>query len=228
MKNKMYVLLVLVSFFFFTFLYFTSIQIVANSDYFFKNYFEESDIYNKRGITLDDSVYVIDVLVDYMEGKTKKIELDRSILGFNKFSTRETLHMVDVKNLYVTFKTLRNISCVLYIGTLFYFTKKNKNEKLFKYSLISFLLAILFFLGIALMVIFYFNTFWINFHKVMFTNDLWNLNPGEDLMINVCSNDMFKTIIISSFIVYMILSIIYLAIIFIHKRCVNKKYLTGV
>lgn len=230
MKNKKSIFFIIVSVPFFILMVFTSIQIVSNSDLFFKKYFEESNIYDKRGVSAEDATYVIDILVDYMEGKTKEIKLDRSVLGFTEFSERESLHMVDVRNIYSFFKTLRNISCILYVGMLIYFVKKNRDEKLFKKSLISFIVSIFTFLGAIIYIVLNFNEFWLLFHKVIFTNDLWALSFQNDLMINVCSNEMFKILILSSFVIYIVLSIIWLSLLYIYekKQSVNKKYLTDV
>ena len=73
------------------------------------------------------------------------------------------------------------------------------------------------------MVVFNFDEFWLKFHRIAFSNDLWLLNPSNDLMINVCSNEMFKTLIINSYMIYIIICIIYLISVFIYeKRMLTK------
>ena len=223
MKSKSCILFLIISVIFFIFMYFTGIQIVSNNDLFFKKFFEKYDIYDRRGVSVDDSVYVIDILVDYMEGKSDTLKLNRNVLGFDKFSSRETLHMIDVRNIYIIFRTLRDISCILYIISLVLYKRKTNNNKIFKYSIISFIIANVIFLGSSLMILFNFDEFWFEFHKIAFTNDLWLLNPSNDLMINVCSNEMFKTLIINSFIVYIIISVIYLMGVFIYKKAMLTK-----
>lgn len=227
MKNKYSILFVIISIIFFVFMYFTGVQIISNSTSFFKKFFEEYNIYDKRRISVDDSVYVIDTLVDYMEGKNDTIKLDRTILKFSSYSTREIKHMVDVKNIYKTFKILRNISCVIYICILFLYIKKAPKIKIFKYSIISFIITNIIFLGCSITIIYNFDAVWRNFHKIIFTNDLWLLNFSEDLIINICSNEMFKTIAISSYYIYFIICVLYLSAVFIYqKKVVNKKVLT--
>ena len=230
MKNKKDIFLIISSVMFFIFLFFSSIQILVNNDLFFKKFFNNYQLYERRGVTTEDGVIIIDELVDYMENKTEQLELKKPVLDFYEYSENETLHMVDVKNIYSFFKILRNFSCVFYVVTLFYFYKNYKNSKIFKKTITSFLISILLFFGIILLVLFNFDKFWIQFHEIAFNNDLWNLSPSTDLMINVCSNQMFKSIILNSFIIYILLSIIWLLCIYFYekKQSVNKKELTDI
>ncbi len=36
-----------------------------------------------------------------------------------------------------------------------------------------------------------FNAFWINFHKLFFTNDLWLLDPAKSVLINMVPSQFF-------------------------------------
>lgn len=218
MKNKKDIFLIISGVLFFIFLFFSSIQILVNNDLFFKKFFNNYQLYERRGVTTEEGVVIIDELVDYMENKTERLILKKTVLDFNEYSESETLHMIDVKNIYSFFKVLRNFSCVFYAITLFYFYKKCKNSKIFKKTAASFFISILLFLGVILLVVFNFDKFWFQFHKIAFNNDLWNLNSSTDLMINVCSNEMFKSIILNSFIIYILLSIIWLICIYFYEK----------
>ena len=51
--------------------------------------------------------------------------------------------------------------------------------------------AIILSMGFALMFIFDFNAFWTVFHHVVFTNDLWLLDPDISTMINMFPLNFF-------------------------------------
>src|SRR5699024_3895128 len=42
-----------------------------------------------------------------------------------------------------------------------------------------------------------FNGFWIHFHKLLFSNDLWLLNPATDRMINMFPESFFNQMVIN-------------------------------
>ena len=50
--------------------------------------------------------------------------------------------------------------------------------------------------AVGVMILTNFQTFWINFHKVFFTNDLWLLDPKTDLMIRMLPEGYFMDIAI--------------------------------
>ena len=100
--------------------------------------------------------------------------------------------MSDVRALYQRGRTIAY--GMLAAGTLFYawvlFYKKFRCEALKGYVRGNFL-----FLGILAMVGLYaaldFNTFWTTFHKILFTNDLWLLNPKTDILIMMVPEQFF-------------------------------------
>ena len=134
--------------------------------------------------------------------------------------------MVDVKNLYdVSFKVMIICLIIFIITTIIIIiTKKTKTllyiTKAFNKTLAIFILLIAILAGI---IAYNFNSFWIKFHTILFSNDLWLLSPDESNLIKMVPEEFFISlitrIIIHIFIVFTLLLITNI----IFKRKITSK-----
>ncbi len=121
---------------------------------------------------------------------------------------------VDVKNLYdVSFKVMIICLIIFIITTIIIIiTKKTKTllyiTKAFNKTLAIFILLIAILTGI---IAYNFSSFWIKFHTILFSNDLWLLSPDESNLIKMVPEEFFISlitrIIIHIFIVFFLLLI---------------------
>ncbi|NBK96452.1 MAG: TIGR01906 family membrane protein [Erysipelotrichia bacterium] len=145
----------------------------------------------------DTSLYVAtDTLLDYLQGHRSNINVQVEVNQKTRevFDEREKAHMVDVKNLYQDALLVRNVMVVVVIAlALFlYYDRKKEFKEVMSYAYIRIFILSLFLLSALLLyAISDFTTFWTNFHKVFFTNDLWLLNPNTSLMINMFPETFF-------------------------------------
>lgn len=65
-----------------------------------------------------------------------------------------------------------------------------------------------------------FDFFWINFHKIFFTNDLWMLDPRTSLMIRMFSSQFFFDMVAGILVIF----IIVIAAILIISGLLMRKY----
>lgn len=139
------------------------------------------------------------VLFAYVKDDRTDMDLNIEINGQTEtyFNQREVDHMVDVKALYLKahFVYLFSLS-VAGLSTLLLFLLKMLRMKQLKESLLYGLMIV----GALLMSIgFYaamdFQAFWITFHKLLFSNDLWLLNPLTDRMIVMFTLDFFMNLV---------------------------------
>jgi len=129
---------------------------------------------------------------------------------------------VDVEDLFMTGYTIRNISGVIVFLSIAYLWR-------YKKSILQSIRAgsILFFAVIASIGFFAFldfNRAFTIFHELLFTNDLWLLNPETDIMIQMLPLDFFMGIglkIAIIYIVYLILSFVITSVL-IRKRFNNE------
>lgn len=165
-----------------------------NQDFYHKE-FEKYGIYD----TFKNKAVIDEVslnLVNYLKGKENLKE------GF--FNEKEKQHLSDVKHLLQIVFIKYYISFVI-IFLLLLLLIFSKNYKYFSLSLIFgsglTIFVVLLFLFISLIN---FDFFFTLFHKLLFTNNLWLLNPATDKLVVMFPEeffiDLFRRLIIFSLI----------------------------
>ena len=174
---------------------------------FYKNFYQKENLAPKIGTTYEELIKNTTNLLDYLNHK--------AILNLDWYTDKDILHMQDVRTLYsLSYKTMIffivvfTISTILLIilckkRTIFYITNK------FNKVLLAFIIVI----GILSIIITYnYTTFWIKFHQLLFSNDLWLLSPDESNLIQMVPEEFFisliTTIILHIFILFISLFIL--------------------
>ena len=173
---------------------------------FYKNFYEKENLAPSINTTSSELINNTENLLAYLK--------DNTSLNKNWFSDKDILHMIDVKNLYnVSFKVMTFCLIIFVITTIIIIiTKKTKTllyiTKTFNKTLVIFILLIAILAGI---IAYNFNSFWIRFHTILFSNDLWLLSPDESNLIRMVPEEFFISlitrIIIHIFIVFTLLLI---------------------
>ena len=154
----------------------------------------------KIGMSEIDLYEATDTLLDYLEDYRDDINVKVTIDGEERaaFDTRETIHMVDVKNLYQSALFVSYVCIGVMIGLLLLLVLDNKKGvvEVLTYTYQRFFLFFAFALG-ALIVyaLSDFTTFWTYFHKIFFSNDLWLLDPKVSVMINMFPEQFFSAMV---------------------------------
>ena len=173
----------------------TTVELVSfNTDYFVNKY-EEYEISKSTGIVIDDLEGITDKLLNYLKDKTDNLEIEKEINGSKRqvFNEKEILHMIDVKDLFIKGKIIRNISMILIIISILYLGIKNKKD-LGQAFIMSSALSILSMVTLFLLMYTNFNKYFTYFHEIFFTNDLWLLNPETDVLIQMLPLEFFYSI----------------------------------
>lgn len=220
------------------------VLLVTSIDFhaFNKNYYREQytslNTAENLGMSDDDLFAATDALLDYLHDEREDILVEGEVFGFKReiFTERETLHMVDVKNLYQNVLTARNLATIIGVLALIYLIVRSRKDEnglnMLKKQLagsfiqisICLLIAVGMLAGYALMD---FTSFWIGFHELFFTNDLWQLNPANSIMINMFPETFFAGMVFritATFVVVYILLL--LGFIYLRKKAkddVDKK-----
>lgn len=107
------------------------------------------------------------------------------------FDENEVSHMRDVYKLFFYMRILMALSIIVCLGSLRFLIKKGgfftTIQKLGKH-LIGVLVLLALFVGLVSLN---FNRAFIIFHKVLFSNDLWLMDPNKDLMIQMLPENFF-------------------------------------
>lgn len=157
---------------------------------FYKNFYQKENLAPKIGTTYEELIKNTTNLLDYLNHK--------AILNLDWYTDKDILHMQDVRTLYsLSYKTMIffivvfTISTILLIilckkRTIFYITNT------FNKVLLTFIIVI----GILSCIISYnFTSFWIKFHQLLFSNDLWLLSPDESNLIQMVPEEFFISLI---------------------------------
>ncbi|MBR2809406.1 MAG: TIGR01906 family membrane protein [Erysipelotrichaceae bacterium] len=167
-------------------------------------YISESEKLNTKQVlkmSKEDLDQVCVDLVDYLKGdlqdlNSKTYTIDGQAKNF--YNDKEIAHMSDVKDLYQGVVLARNILAIVCLFALAYLIfKRDQNTAYLTANTYQKVFLIMF--GVFIIVIAYafidFNRFWIGFHRMFFTNELWLLDPRTDLLINLMPEPFFFDIV---------------------------------
>lgn len=172
----------------------------------YENFYKNNPSLIKNVSTEQLTVYTQNLFA-YLENKTS--------LDATWYSEKDILHMVDVKNLLITFTNIMYLCFIIFLISYFLIVLIHRKNSLklitnnFNTILLIFFLSIL---SLGMYIAINFNSFWIKFHKILFTNDLWLLSEDESNLIKMFPEAFFfelvSKITISILICFLILFIL--------------------
>lgn len=154
----------------------------------------------KLGMRSDYLPEVTKTLLDYTTGSRDSLDMKADFNGVQRevFDQREKDHMVDVKALYLKARDVRTY-CLGGAAVLFLLAFLLRGGKAFKTLCGAFLrVSGVFVVVIAVIAIYAavdFNSFWVSFHHVFFTNELWQLFPDTEVLINMVPEQFFSDLV---------------------------------
>ena len=179
----------------------TAVFIMSFSRGFYEYEYRKGNQAEKIGMSDEGLMDATVTLLDYLEDKRDDLIVVTEVNGEERevYNARETLHMVDVKNLFQSSVTARNILACVSLALLIGLLVKNK-KRYFRDLKTGWYLAaglvLLFVAFVAIWCIADFNGFWMQFHYVFFDNDLFLLDPNTSIMINMFPESFFFDIVI--------------------------------
>lgn len=147
-------------------------------------------------LKLDDVRLIAEELMQYISGKLQfletKVTINNVLTDF--YSVRSKIHMADVRNIIVNLMKIYYLSIIGCIFSAF----KIINHKDFIITLKKIyyrvvIIVTVLIVAILLVASINFNSFFIKFHHILFTNDLWLLDPNVDYIICLLPEKIFMT-----------------------------------
>lgn len=186
----------------------------------FRNYGKKYRIYDiEKRLPLNEaeSVELMEDTVDYiLVGKDSA-----RLRDYYKFY--EMIHLKDVRNIFILIHRLRNILLLVLVITLLTMGRRagfmEKLKLISKYMFINYILGLI----IALLALINFRGIFLAFHKILFRNDFWLLDPEIDILIQLLPEDMFRHGLVKLIILHFILIIIIKIIIYLWGRKLNSR-----
>ena len=168
----------------------TNIRLLANAPLVYEYAFDHYDASEKTGLSRADLDHCGAELREYFNNgeKTYYCPVTENGLQTPIFTARETAHMEDVKALFVLVNRAQEASVVyvlLYAVAFFIWARDGHVRQLASQSLMGLALGLLAVGGIGVVAAFGFESAFERFHTVVFTNDLWRLNPSTDHLIQM-------------------------------------------
>lgn len=142
-----------------------------------------------------------DMLVDYLNGTRSGLDMTAAVKGVEQpvFNEREIAHMADVKGLFDLERRVKAILTALGLALLLAgMIGRGWAQRLTRAGIIGqvFWLALIAFVAVWASIDF--DGLFRRFHGLLFTNDLWLLNPETDLMIRMLPEQFFAQIAVRS------------------------------
>ncbi len=191
-----------------------SVRLVAFSNRFYIRQYEKLKTAQSMNLSEEDLSNATNILLDYIKGDVDSIDLKVTLHNqeVEMFNQKEKDHMIDVKNLY----DVANFIMLSFFGVniiAFGYNRFKKitlsqkeRKKILKdvYTVLG-----LGFSGLILFVLTNFDLFWTTFHKVLFSNDLWLLDPQTDRMINMFPLPFFNAMVMKIIVTFILLNILF-------------------
>ena len=180
---------------------------------FYKNFYLRENLAPSINTTDDELINNTTNLLEYL---TNKAELNTTW-----FSEKDILHMKDVRVLYNVSFNLMIFFIIIFILSTILIALVYKNyamfyiTKTFNKTLLAFILLVIVLAGI---ISYNFTSFWIKFHQLLFTNDLWLLSPEESNLIKMVPEQFFISLITTIILHILILFVSFLVVTNIFKK----------
>ena len=173
------------------------VQGIAFDSSFYKQEYTKMETAGYVGVSGAELDAATDVLLHYLQDKTASLDMPVSS-GEQYYTDREKAHMVDVKALYQHAVTFMAVGFSVG-GALLLYCLLRKKRAYMRQTLQAYFWTtvgiLVFFVCIGIWAAADFYNFWISFHHVFFTNDLWMLDPASSRMIRMFEQDFFADMV---------------------------------
>ena len=140
----------------------------------------KAGILPEAGISAEELRDADEALANYLRG-------DASALNGSPFNAVEIAHMRDCFDLFVLLREVATACAVLAAVCLI----AGKCVRVRRGAVLAAAALALFLAALAAWGILDFDSLFTAFHRLLFTNELWLLNPETDLLIRICPQSMF-------------------------------------
>jgi len=193
-----------------------SFEIITFSDWIYTYNWSRNNISNNTGLSITELNHSSNSIKDYFKNDLEKLEIiiTQNNNNYNLFKDREIDHMVDVKSIIqstLLFEKVGGVLLIIFFIMLFYNQKlKTIEENIRKIILKSFFLWGAFLSIIIFGMMVNFNYTFILFHKLLFRNDLWILNPRTDFLLMMFPQRFFLEIAIGILLLFFLINMLIL------------------
>ncbi|SET05495.1 integral membrane protein TIGR01906 [Natronincola peptidivorans] len=173
----------------------SSVEYIAFNRNHYANSFEKYGITTATGMDANNLEYVMEDLLSYLKDQKDTLDTVAVVHAEERevFGERERLHMIDVKDLFIKGRLLRNSGLAALTILFFGMIMKDPHWKInLAKTLFYAAIGNLMLLGAFLLLLYMdFNKYFTYFHLIFFDNDLWILDPQTEILIQMVPEGFF-------------------------------------
>ena len=171
-------------------LFTTNIRFLASDTGYLEGGLRRHDAAENTGIALNELDYAVGAIVRYFEDDEQTLRVLVFTGGRETalFSEDETLHMEDVKGLMRTIFRANEVSLgfvLAYVAGLALWSGERSGRDLAKETLVAVGVGAAVGVLVGILALVGFESAWERMHEIVFTNDLWLLDPRTDRLIQM-------------------------------------------
>ena len=208
------------------FLITSNVRLLTSNVGFYRHGFREYNAAGVTGVSLEDLDRAGQDIVDYFENDSSTLHVLVTEDGqeVSLFNTRETDHMKDVKWLVQVVYRLNDISLaviIAYVAGVFLWSREKSLRTLAYQALAGVGVGALFVGVVGAFALTGFDAAWVKFHEIVFRNDLWQLNPATDHLIQMFPEGFWEesTVIVAALTIAEVVIIVALSLGYlVHTR----------
>lgn len=168
----------------------SNVRFFAGEVRFYERGFREFNADEATGLPLEELDRAAREIIDYFENDTETLRILVTHAGEEEslFNSRETQHMQDVKQVMRVVFRINEITLayvLTYIVGVYLWAGERPLRSLARLSLLGVGLGVLVTGAIGAFAVAGFDQAWTTFHEILFRNDLWQLDPDTDRLIQM-------------------------------------------
>ena len=172
------------------FLVTTNVRFLAGDVWLYERGLRKYDAEQTTGVSLADLDRASGEIVSYFENDagTLRILVTENGEEVSLFNARETEHMRDVKTLMRFIFRVNEVTLAIvisYVAARYLWAREASLRSLAREALFGFAWAGAVFAALVVIAAMGFDAFWTRFHETVFRNNLWQLNPDTDHLIQM-------------------------------------------
>ena len=178
----------------------TNVRFVSNEPRVYRYAIDNYGGVLATGIDRDQLLRAGGQIRDYFNNgeDTLNIRVSQAGRDVSLFNPQETQHMKDVKSRFRLMNRVQEFSIIYilaYVAVVVLWAGEVTNRQLAMLVLAGCGIGMAVLGGAAIVGLSGFNGAWENFHKLIFTNDFWRLNPATDHLIQMFPPDFWQSIV---------------------------------
>lgn len=177
----------------------TNVRIILNEPRVYEYAADNFDTPATTGIERAELLRASGELRDYFNNDEEMIfvRVQKDGQPISLFNQRETLHLRDVKNVFLTSFRVQELSVLFvlaYVVGTFIWAREGSLRVLARNVLFSGILSLAIIGGVGAYAVSGFHQLFTQFHLIAFDNDLWKLNPSRDHLIQMFPDQFWQNL----------------------------------